>query len=118
MDRPLLLYEADCGFCVRAAAWGRVARLRVRMRPLQSVDLASLGIPPERAAHELPLITPDGGIVYGHRAVAAALRTGSCPWRTVGSLMELPGLQSLARATYHWVSRHRRHLRRGPRTCR
>ena len=40
----LLLYDADCGFCTRSAAWlkGRLPHLRIE--PLQRADLDALGV--------------------------------------------------------------------------
>src|SRR5699024_9069066 len=107
MGRATMLYDFECGLCLRAAAWARVARLDVVIRPLQSVDLVALGVSPDRAVRELPLVTGDGKVYYGHRAVAAALRAGPPVFRAAGYLMMLPGVRTLAQHTYAWVSRNR-----------
>jgi len=115
--RPILLYDADCGFCTKAA--GRVSSLRldVDVTSLQSVDLASRGVSPERALVEMPLVGADGSVVYGHEAIAAALRTGPVPLRLLGRIIVLPGVAVLSRLVYRWVARHRHQLPGGTPAC-
>jgi predicted DCC family thiol-disulfide oxidoreductase YuxK len=115
--RSTLLYDADCGFCTRAAA--RVPRLHldVEVTSLQSVDLSALGISPERALEEMPYVDFDGSVRYGHEAVAAALRTGPLLLRWFGRAMVLPGLGQVSGVLYRWVARHRHQLPGGTPAC-
>ncbi len=55
--RGLLLYDAECGFCTRAAHWvRRQLPVDVDVLALQSVDLAALGVDPGRAEREIPFV--------------------------------------------------------------
>ena len=84
---------------------------------MQSVDLPAYGVDPERAQLELPYVATDGSISYGHKAIAAALQSGPLPVRALGRLITLPGIDTVARATYRWVSRHRHQLPGGTAAC-
>lgn len=115
--RPTLLYDADCGFCTRAAGKVPALRLDVDVATLQSVDVDALDVSAERALSEMPFIGADGSVVYGHRAVAAALRTGPAPLRVAGRLITLPGVGPIAQLVYGWVARHRHQLPGGTAAC-
>ncbi|HWC22162.1 MAG TPA: DCC1-like thiol-disulfide oxidoreductase family protein [Flexivirga sp.] len=115
--RPTLLYDADCGFCTRAAAKAPGLRLEVEVTALQSVDLAALGVSAERAVTEMPFLRADGSIVYGHRAIAAALGTGPAPLRVLGRIITAPGVEPVADLVYGWVARHRQQLPGGTPAC-
>lgn len=115
--RPTLLFDADCGFCTRVAGVVPRLRLGVEVVSLQSADLASLGIDPARAMIQMPYVGADHTVSYGHRAIAAALRTGPAPLRLLGRLLTAPGIGKAARATYGWVARHRHQLPGGTAAC-
>jgi len=112
----LLLYDADCAFCTRAAAAARRLRLPIDVAPMQSYDLLSLGVCPARARTELPFVA-DERVRYGAAAIAAALRTGGLPCRVVGCLMSVPPLSWAAAATYRIISRNRHRLPGGTAAC-
>ncbi len=80
--RPLALYDPDCGFCARWIGLVRRHVPGVTVAPLTAVDLAALRVDGVRAEQEMPLIRPDGGVVYGHEAWAGILLAG--PARTLG----------------------------------
>jgi predicted DCC family thiol-disulfide oxidoreductase YuxK len=120
-DRPLvlpaLLYDADCAFCTRSAQLAARLRLRAQVRPMQSLDLASLGVSSERASRELPFVGADGRVSYGHRAVADALRTGRTPVSLAGRLLSLRILDRPLGWVYRWVAAHRGQLPGGTQAC-
>lgn len=115
--RPTLLYDADCGFCTKAAGFVPRLHLDIDVTALQSVDLEALGVSAERAVAEMPFVHADGSVVYGHRAIAAVLRTGAAPLRVIGRIITLPGVDPAARLTYGWVARHRHQLPGGTPSC-
>ncbi|MCG2802151.1 MAG: DUF393 domain-containing protein [Cellulomonas sp.] len=117
MPRSQLLYDADCGFCTRAVGWAPRLRLDLEVRALGTVDLAALGVDPQRAQRELPHVTSDGTVTYGHRAVASALLTGPVPARMAGRLLASRALDRPAAAGYRWVAAHRHRLPGGRATC-
>lgn len=117
MDRGLMLNDGDCGFCMRSAALVPRLGVDVDASTIQQVDLAALGVDPERAVVEMPYVHPDGRVDYGHRAWAAILATGSLPWRLVGRLMTTRPLDPVSRRVYHWVADNRSRLPGGTAAC-
>lgn len=115
--RPTLLYDADCGFCTKAARLVPRLHLDVDVVALQTIDLASLNVSSERAVEEMPFVHPDGTVNYGHEAVAAALRTGPAPVHVLGLILGLPALTPIARPAYRWLARHRHRLPGGTAAC-
>jgi predicted DCC family thiol-disulfide oxidoreductase YuxK len=113
----VLLYDADCAFCTRAAAVVPKLRLAVGVCSLQSVDLAKLGVDPDRATRELPFVDASGAVSYGHVAVAGALRTGPLPLKIAGRIMTLPGLNPVFAALYRLVAKNRHRLPGGSAAC-
>ena len=57
---PLVLYDADCGFCTASAGWLGRRKLRTAISPLQRADLAALGVDADRARRQIPFVEPDG----------------------------------------------------------
>lgn len=113
----LVLFDADCGFCTRAA--GRLARwTAATVAPLHAHDLEALGVDAGRADREMPAVLASDEVVYGADAVAAALASGRVWARAAGTAMRLPGVRTLARATYAAVARNRHRLPGGTGACR
>ncbi len=115
--RSTLLYDADRGFCTKAAHLAGRLPLDIHITSLQSVDLPSLGVSPERALEEMPYVGADGSVCYGHRAVAAALGTGPFPFRLLGRAIVLPGIGRISERVYRWIARHRHQLPGGTPAC-
>ena len=109
MDRPVLLYDGHCRFCLAQAArlqrWagGQVELLSFRepgvLERFPQVDAAAC----ERA---IQLVLPDGRVRPGIDAVLAvlALRPALAPLAALG---RLPGVHALARAGYRVVADNR-----------
>lgn len=117
MERPLILTDADCGFCQRAATHVPRLGVQVQVSTVQGEDLSALGVDPERAMREMAFVGTDGQVVYGAPAWAAALRTGPVFWRGVGRLMQAPGLRAVAARFYTWVAANRYRLPGGSSAC-
>jgi predicted DCC family thiol-disulfide oxidoreductase YuxK len=115
--RPLALYDPDCGFCARWIGLVRRHVPGVAVAPLTAVDLAALRVDGVRAEQEMPLIRPDGGVVYGHEAWAGILLAGPAPARWAGALLGSRALRRPAAATYAWIARHRHRLPGGTPAC-
>jgi predicted DCC family thiol-disulfide oxidoreductase YuxK len=102
--RGVLLWDGECGFCARAAAWfERHSGGRVGVRPVQEIA-ARL---PERvlatAAAQMLWISGEGEVAGGSEAAIAALRASGHPLEA-GTLR---ALQPLARWGYGLVAAHR-----------
>src|ERR1700729_448123 len=66
-DRPVLIYDGDCGFCgYWARYWEKLTRDRVEYRTYQEVGTNYPAIPTSEFQRAVQFITPDG-----HRASAA-----------------------------------------------
>ena len=121
LSRPVLLYDGGCGFC---RAW--VDRLRRWDRR------GALDYVPSEARHGLPglpnlsddaldramhLVTPDGRVYAGGRAVGPLLRLlPGGAW--LAPLLRIPGVQPLVDAGYRWVAARRHRLGCGSSECR
>lgn len=116
-ERPLVLFDADCGFCTR---WIGVVERRVpgvATASIQSSDLAALGVAADRATAEMPLVRVDGEVVYGHVAWADILRAAGAPWSWLGVVLGSRPLRRPAGWLYGLIARHRGDLPGGSASC-
>jgi predicted DCC family thiol-disulfide oxidoreductase YuxK len=111
MDRWVVLYDQDCGFCRWATGkllvWDRRGRLRVVALQAPGADRLLPGLDPDRQMASWHLVTPDGRVRSAGRAVAPLLRLlpGGTPLAVVA--------ESFPRTTdrlYDWTVRHRARL--------
>lgn len=115
--KPILLYDADCGFCSLVASKLWLLQLDTDVVAMQRTDLVSLGVDDERARRDMPFVASDGRVEYGHRAWAAALCTGNRALRAAGAVLRSPVISPVARGLYAWVSTHRHLLPGGTAAC-
>lgn len=104
---PVLIYDANCGFCRRWAA--RLKRWdcqdRIRLLPLQDPGAPALARRPreelERAVH---LVRTDGAVFAGAWAAREALAylPGG---RLLRAPLHLPGAMAVADRVYRWAAR-------------
>ena len=113
---PALIYDGDCAFCGRCAAW-IATRLPAGTLVLASgqADLDSLGLSSEQAADAAWWIDDGGDHHRGHRAIAAALRACGAGWGMLGRTLTAPGISLLAAGVYELVARNRHRF--GCRNC-
>lgn len=118
----MLIYDGDCGFCTRVAAWA-VTGTRVPVTPVPWQELGDdalgvLGLDSEMTSHAAWWVESDGSLLRGHRAVARALGAGP-GWRSVaGRALGLPGVRSVASVVYDVVARNRHLLPGATPACR
>lgn len=109
-ERPVLLYDGDCGFCTTCV------RLLERIEPdaeiiaWQLTDLAELGITEEQAADAVQWVQIDGAISSGHEAIAAVLSTAGGIWKIIGRTILVPGISWMAAKLYRLVADNRYRL--------
>src|SRR2546427_7996499 len=79
-ERPLLVFDGDCGFC-RAwiLRWRRLTGERIDVAPFQAVAARFPDIPAARFTVSVVLIEPDGRVTYGAEAVVPALAAAPRP---------------------------------------
>ena len=113
MDRTIVLYDSDCGFCKRMLAkfllWDRGRRLRPVA--LQSDEAGGLlaGMPEDERMASWHLVTPDGSVRSGGEAVAPLLRLlpGGSPLAWIAERLSGPVDRG-----YRWVAANRSALSR------
>jgi predicted DCC family thiol-disulfide oxidoreductase YuxK len=111
MDRAVVLYDEDCGFCrwVTGKLLGWDRRMRLRAVPLQGPEAERLlpEMDTERRMASWHLATPDGRVRSAGRAVAPLLRLlpAGKPLAIVAE-----AFPRTADRLYSWTSRHRGRL--------
>lgn len=117
-NRPVLVYDGDCGFCTTCVRFvERRIRPRCTVSPWQFTDLKALGVPQERAEHEVLWITPAGTVYGGAQAVAKLLMSARGPWSVPGALLTLPPFRQAAHAVYRLVADNRHRMPGGTAAC-
>ncbi len=104
--RPLLLWDGECGFCARCAAWfDKLAQQEVTTAPVQPL----LHTLPESvrvtAVKQILFIGTNGEITGGIRAFASALAAAKRPG--LSRLLTFPLLYPLFRLGYRLIARLR-----------
>jgi len=118
-DRPVLLFDGDCGFCTTSANLARRIVPEVDVVPYQHADLLALGVTAEACATELHLVDPQGGAVSrGADAVARTFLAAGLPWSVAGRALLVPGVRQLAQWAYRLVAANRFRLPGGTPACR
>lgn len=106
--RPVLIYDASCGFCRRWVArvrnWDR--RGTIEFLPLDD-DRATVvsGQPTDRLRLAAHVVCPNGGVFAGAAAARELFRylPGG---RVVRVVTAVPGVMPVAERTYAWIARH------------
>jgi lipase maturation factor 1 len=116
---PVLIYDADCGFCRRwIARWQRVTGERVRYLPFQRVGVRwRFRVPKRDARRAAQLVEPDGRRSSGAAAMLGALRHARGPWiRLLARVGLFRGVRTLADLGYRLIAAHRTTASRVQRT--
>lgn len=114
---PVMLHDADCGFCSRCARLVPRLGCRIPVSSLQSEDLLALGVDPERAIVEMPVVLSTGRVAWGHQAWAEILLTGPLPLRVIGRVLGARVMRRPAAAVYRWVAENRHRMPGGSAAC-
>jgi predicted DCC family thiol-disulfide oxidoreductase YuxK len=116
-ERPVLLYDGDCGFCTTCARVLRRTGPDAEIVAWQLTDLAELGITEEQAADAVQWVRIDGTVRSGHEAIAAVLSSAGGIWKLVGRTLLLPGISWIAAKLYRLVADNRYRLPGGTPAC-
>ncbi len=107
-NRPLLIYDGDCAFCVCS-----IARLRkltgnaIAYRPYQEAADGFPGISIEEFRRAVQLIGSDGKVSSGAEASLLALAAAPRHGIWIKLYRSLPGFAWCAESVYAFVSTHR-----------
>ncbi len=103
IDRPLLVYDGDCGFCRRQVArWRDLTGDRVEYAAASEIRARYPHLTPEVARASVVLLTPAGETITGAEAVLSALGG----WK-LWAYRRVPGVRAAAEFVYAMVARHR-----------
>ncbi len=107
-QRPVLVYDADCGFCVYwARYWRKLTGDTVDYRPYQEVAAQYPSISLDDFRRAVQYIAPDGQVASG---ADASFRTLShARGKGVGLTLyrRLPGFAALSELIYAFIAAHR-----------
>jgi predicted DCC family thiol-disulfide oxidoreductase YuxK len=107
-DRPLLIYDGDCGFCRRwVARWRRWTGERVSYAPSQDVARDFPQIPAQRFRESVVLIEPDGRVSYGAEAAARSLAVRAPGKVLLWIYLRVPAARAFGEWAYRGVARRR-----------
>lgn len=110
----MLVYDGECGFCTRCAAWVEKHGRGIRISPWQALDLDEVGLT-ERQVRAAAYWVEGSRAEAGERAVARALMACGRGYRVLGHVLLLPGVRRLSAVGYRFVAQHRGRLP-GPRS--
>lgn len=109
LQKPLLLFDGDCGFCRQwIERWRRVTGGAVDYAPYQAEADRFPEIPRERFAEAVHLLEPDGRVTSGAEAVFRTLATARGRGWILSLYEHVPGVARASEALYRFVARHRR----------
>lgn len=107
----MFIFDGDCRFCRKWAAWleQRVGAA-VEFVPFQAVDdLARFDLTVEDVQTASYLID-DGRAYRGARGIARAMVHGRSGWRLVGMVLDLPGARLASAIAYRFIAGNRHRL--------
>ena len=116
-ERPVLVYDGDCGFCTTCARFLERIGPDAEIVAWQLTDLAALGVTEEQAADAVQWVAVDGTVRSGHEAIAAVLGSAGWVWRIAGRLIVMPGVSWLAARAYRLTADNRYRLPGGTPAC-
>lgn len=113
-----LIYDADCGFCTRAATW--LARDgAVPITSWQSIpDLEALGLDFDKVLTAAYWAVDGRATDAGASAIARALIARGGVGRIVGHVILLPPVRWIAAPVYRVIARNRHAMPGGTAACR
>ena len=107
-ERPLLLFDGDCGFCrFWVARWRAATSGRVDFAAAQREAARFPQIAKESWRRSVQLVTPAGEVYGGAEAVFRTLAYAPERGWMLGVYRSVPGAQFVSEATYRLVERHR-----------
>ena len=110
MDQATLIYDGECPFCRRAAAWARRNARANAIETLPCQDEARERrfpeITRERCMTAMQLVTPEGEVFSGEEALPRLMELMK-GWHWAARFLRLPGVRHVSPAAYRWFARHR-----------
>ncbi len=120
LTRPVLLYDGNCGFCIRwvdrIRHWDRHRRIQLVASQRRSEMPGLPDIADAALDREMHLVLPDLTVVSGGRAIREVVEflPGG---RALGLLLRVPGMPRVLDRGYAWVAARRHRLGCGEGMC-
>ena len=104
-ERPLLLFDGDCGFCrFWVARWRATTRGRVDFAPAQQEASRFPQVTEEAWKRSVQLVTPEGAVYGGAEAVFRTLAYAPERRWMLAVYRHLPGARPVSEAAYRLVA--------------
>ena len=108
LERPLLLFDGDCGFCrFWVARWRATTRGQVDFAPAQQEASRFPQVTEEAWKRSVQLVTPEGAVYGGAEAVFRTLAYVPEHRWMLAVYRHLPGARPVSEAAYRMVADHR-----------
>jgi predicted DCC family thiol-disulfide oxidoreductase YuxK len=112
-----MLWDADCAFCSRAAAYAS-AHFPIEATPYQWVDVNAYGLTAQQCGQALQVVDRATGDVFaGSDAVSRVLRTRAGLWLAAGRFGAWGPVRPVAKAIYRLAAANRHRLPGGTTAC-
>jgi predicted DCC family thiol-disulfide oxidoreductase YuxK len=118
MNRPLLIFDGDCGFCTSCARWAQRRLRDADVVPGQQLDVSAYGLMARDVSAAAWWVDGAGQVYRGHRAIGKALQACDGWWRLVSWPCLTPPFSWVAWAGYGLVARFRHRLPGATPACR
>jgi predicted DCC family thiol-disulfide oxidoreductase YuxK len=110
MERLTLIYDGECPFCRRAAAWAlQHARANIlEILPCQNEERERRfpEITRAQCMAAMQLVMPDGRVYSGEDALPPLMERMK-GWHWVARVLRWPGIRHVSPAAYRWFANHR-----------
>ena len=121
MATSVLIYDGDCGVCTKLSRFVttgvRKASGDFAVSAYQDADLDGLGLTAEQCDEALQWVSSTGRVSSAQNAVARVLLAGRLPFKLLGAVILVPGINALAGVAYRWVALNRHRLPGGTPAC-
>src|ERR1700739_4414204 len=106
-DRPLVLFDGQCGFCRSwAEHWRATTRGKVDFAPAQEEASSFPQLTEKDWKRSMPLLTPEGAVYDGAEAVFRTLAYVPEHRWMLAAYRHLPGARSASEVAYRVVADH------------
>jgi predicted DCC family thiol-disulfide oxidoreductase YuxK len=116
-DKPVLIYDGDCGFCQRSVDILKRLPVDVSVTPYQFADLGLYGTTEERASYEVLWVDRSGRVHGGAQGIARLLISAGGIYAAAGWLMRTPPVRWIAAGIYRLIATNRHKMPGGTAAC-
>ena len=114
-----LIYDGDCGFCLRVATFISSRSSNISITPYQnpSINLKELGISDDLVAKASVLVRDDGKYQFGADAILDSFKSLPQPYKILVRILQFKPFIVFTREVYSWVNENRGAITKVPTQC-